>query len=235
MIQAHGIVKRFRRKSVLSELDLSLAPGRVTVLLGRNGSGKSTLLKLCLGLLKADLGTLSVCGFDPSKRARPVRQAVGYVPDMPDCYRWMTAADLFGFLKPQYPTWNDDEAARLGQALEVPLRTPFSGMSRGEGMKAMLVAALAPQPELLLLDEPFAGLDAVAREEVLRAVIGSLRDGERTVLCTTHDLDVAARIADDVAVLSGGRIDAHGPLTEVLETERCLPERMKDLLVGAQA
>jgi len=230
MIHARDLAKRFRKKPVLDGLDLELAPGRVTVLLGRNGSGKSTFLKLCLGLLRADAGTLSVCGHDPARRPRPVRQAVGFVPDKPDCYRWMTAMLFYRFLEPQYPTWNRDEVASLVDALGVPPDTPFRSLSRGEGRKAMLVAALAPQPELLLLDEPFAGLDPVAREDVLRGVIGALRDGERTVLCTTHDLDVAARIADDIAVLSGGRIVRHGPVTDVLESERCLPERMKDLL-----
>jgi ABC-2 type transport system ATP-binding protein len=235
MIHAHGIVKRFRKKSVLDGFDLELAAGRVTVLLGRNGSGKSTFMKLCLGLLKADAGTLTVCGHDPLKRARAVRQATGYVPDKPDCYQWMTVKELFRFLAPQYPTWNEDEVVRLVSVLDVPLSTSFKAMSRGEGMKAMLVAALAPEPELLLLDEPFAGLDAIAKEEVLRGVIGALKDGERSVLCTTHDLDVASRIADDAALLSGGKIVAHGPLTDVLESERCLPERMKDLLAEASA
>jgi ABC-2 type transport system ATP-binding protein len=235
MIHAQGLVKRFRRKSVLDGFDLEVAPGRVTVLLGRNGSGKSTFMKLCLGLLKAEAGTLTVGGHDPLKRARRVRQATGYVPDKPDCYQWMTAHELYKFLAPQYPTWNRDEVDRLVEMLSVPMDREFRALSRGEGMKAMLVAALAPEPELLLLDEPFAGLDAVAKEEVLRGVIGALKEGERTVLCTTHDLDVAARIADDAAILSGGKIVAHGPLTDVLESDRCLPERMKDLLAEATA
>ncbi|MHC4849203.1 MAG: ATP-binding cassette domain-containing protein [Planctomycetota bacterium] len=235
MIHAHGIVKRFRKKSVLDGFELELAPGRVTVLLGRNGSGKSTFMKLCLGLLKADAGTLTVCGYDPLKRARAVRQATGYVPDKPDCYQWMTVKELFRFLAPQYPTWNRDEVERLVDVLDVPMDRKFGALSRGEGMKAMLVAALAPEPELLLLDEPFAGLDAIAKEEVLRGVIGAIKGGERSVLCTTHDLDVASRIADDAALLSGGKIVAHGPLTDVLESERCLPERMKDLLAEASA
>ncbi|MHC4939495.1 MAG: ATP-binding cassette domain-containing protein [Planctomycetota bacterium] len=235
MIQAQGIVKRFRKNTVLDGFDLELAPGRVTVLLGRNGSGKSTFMKLCLGLLKADAGALAVCDHDPLKKARAVRQATGYVPDKPDCYQWMTASELYSFLEPQYPTWNEDEVERLVEMLDVPRSTPFKAMSRGEGMKAMLVAALAPEPELLLLDEPFAGLDAIAKEEVLRGVIGALKEGERSVLCTTHDLDVASRIADDAAVLSEGRIVAHGPLTDVLQSERCLPERMKDLLAESPA
>ena len=235
VLSARGLGKRFRRKVVLDDFNLELERGRVTVLLGRNGSGKSTFMKLCLGLLKPDAGTLQVCGHDPLRRAKRVRQAIGYVPDNPDCYQWMTPRELYRFLAPQYPTWNRDEVDRLVESLDVPIATPFSGLSRGEGMKAMLVAALASGPELLLLDEPFSGLDAVVREEVLRGVIGALREGEQTVLCTTHDLDVAARIADDAAMLSAGRIVAHGPLADVLGTEDRMPERMKELLAEASA
>jgi len=235
VLSAQGIAKRFRRNVVLDSFDLSLERGRVTVLLGRNGSGKSTFMKLCLGLLRPDAGTVRVCGHDPLRRAKRVRQAVGYVPDKPDCYQWMTVRELYRFLAPQYPTWNPDEVDRLVETLEVPMATPFSGLSRGEGMKAMLVAALAPEPELLLLDEPFAGLDAVVRDEVLRGVIGALREGEQTVLCTTHDLDVASRISDDAAMLSAGRVVAHGPLAEILGSDDRMPERMKELLAEATA
>ncbi|NJN14680.1 MAG: AAA family ATPase [Planctomycetes bacterium] len=109
---------------------------------------------------------------------------------------------------------------RLVTELAVPTDRPFRALSRGEGMKAMLVAALAPEPPLLLLDEPFAGLDPVVRDEVLRGVLGALRGGERTVVVTTHDLDVAARIADRVAILANARIRVHGTPEEVLGTGR---------------
>jgi ABC-2 type transport system ATP-binding protein len=124
--------------------------------------------------------------------------------------------DLFRFLRPQYPTWDRAHADELVARLRVPEQTPFKSMSRGEGMKAMLAAALAPRPPLLLLDEPFAGLDPLVREEVLRGVIGELRGGRRTVLVATHDLDVVARVADRVAILASGRISAHGSLDEII-------------------
>lgn len=238
MIEAKGLTKRFHKQAVLNDFDFDLQPGLVTVLLGRNGAGKSTFLRLALGVLKADAGELRVAGLDPVRKPRAVREAVGYVPDRPDVYRWMTPRDLYRFLKPQYPTWNDDQVARTSEALGVPLTTPFSGLSRGEGMKAMLVAALAHQPPLLLLDEPFAGLDPVVREEVLRGVIGELRSCEHTVLCATHDLDVAARIADRVAILHEGRIAVHGTVEEVLDLEEeaaRVPERMRVLLAGMTA
>lgn len=218
-LNARGIVKRFGKRRVLDGVDLDVEPGSVTALLGENGQGKTTLLKLALGVLAADGGTLRVAGFDPLKQPRPLRERVGYVPSQPDAYGWMSVRDLFRFLRPQYPTWDGAHADELVARLRVPDRTPFKSLSRGEGMKALLAAALAPRPPLLLLDEPFAGLDPLVREEVLRGVIGELRAGQRTVLVATHDLDVVARIADRVAILAGGRITSHGTLEEILRTQ----------------
>jgi ABC-2 type transport system ATP-binding protein len=209
----------FGRKRVLQGLDLALRDGEVTVLLGQNGSGKSTLLRALLGVLRPKAGTVRLFGQDPLRAHRAVLQRTGYVPDVPDVYPWMTASDLFKFLEPQYPTWNRSLCGELCERLAIPPRTKFKAMSRGQGMKAMLAAALAPEPELLLLDEPFAGLDPLVREQVLQGVVEALREGERTVLCATHELDIAARIADRVAVLEGGNIVRHGPLAEVLGQE----------------
>ena len=217
---------------LLDGVRLQIERGERICLLGRNGAGKSTFLRLCLGVLKPEAGRVEVCGHDPVKRPRDVRRLIGYVPDKPDVYDWMTPRELLRFLKPQYPTWNADRAARVAEQLSVPLDTPFKGLSRGEGMKAMLMAALAPDPALLILDEPFAGLDPVVREEVLKGVI---RAGEQTILCATHDLDVAARIADRVAVLSRGKIAAHGPAEEVVGAGGRAPEKMREILEEAVA
>ncbi|MBL8734338.1 MAG: ATP-binding cassette domain-containing protein, partial [Planctomycetes bacterium] len=153
---------------------------------------------------------------DPVRRSRDVLRRIGYVPDVPDAPLWLCARDLFLVLSPHYPTWNNRLASELCERLVVPMHTPLAALSRGQGMKVMLVAALAPEPELLLLDEPFAGLDPLVREQVLEVVIDSVRAGERTVLCATHELELAARIADRIAVLEGGRIVQHGTLDEVL-------------------
>lgn len=231
---ARGLVKRFGKRRVLDGLDLAVAPGQVTALLGENGQGKTTLMKLALGVLAPDGGSLTVAGCDPLKQPRPLRERVGYVPAQPDAYGWMTVRDLFRFLAPQYPTWDRALAAELVERLRIPDSTPFKALSRGEGMKAMLAAALAPRPQLLLLDEPFAGLDPLVREEVLRNIIGELRDGERTVLVATHDLDVVARIADRVAVLAHGRIVEHGPLAAG-EDAAAAPARLRDALARVHA
>lgn len=217
ILDVAGLEVRFGRKRVLQGLDLSLHDGACTVLLGGNGAGKSTLLRVLLGVLRPHAGAVRVFGQDPLRAHRAVLQRLGYVPDVPDAPTWATAQDLFTVLRPHYPTWNDALCRELCEQLDVPLRTRFPRLSRGQGMKAMLVAALAPEPELLLLDEPFAGLDPLVREQVLQGVLGALRAGERTVLCATHELEIAARIADRVAVLQQGRIVRHGTLAEVLQ------------------
>ena len=235
VLSASALSQSFGSNRVLRELNLDLAPGQVTVLLGPNGAGKSTLVRLALGLLRPSSGRLTVHGLDPVVQPKLVRQQTGFVPDSPDVYPWMTAADLCRFLGPQFQSWDQHYADELLDLLDVPRTTPFRRMSRGEGMKTMLVSALAFRPSLLLLDEPFAGLDPLVREEVLAGIIAALRDGERTVLCCTHDLEIAARIADRVAVLAHGRISQHGTVEEVLQSEAParVPEQLQRLLATA--
>lgn len=213
-IRVRGLEFGFGRKTVLDGLDLDVAAGTTVALLGPNGAGKSTLLRACLGLLKPRAGTVDVLGLEPHRNAAAVQCRIGYVPDRPDVYPWMRVADLFRFLRPHFPTWSDVQARSQVEKLGVPTDTPFSKMSRGQGMKAMLAAALSHEPELLLLDEPFGGLDPLIREEVLRNVIGALADEGRTVLLATHDLEIAARAADRVAVLAHAKIQKEGSVDE---------------------
>jgi ABC-2 type transport system ATP-binding protein len=229
------VAKRFRRKQVLEGIDLALEPGTVTVLLGENGAGKSTLLRLAHGLLLPNAGRVRVCGLDPARAGRKARELVGYVPDRPDAPRWMRTRELYRFLGAQYPTWDARVAERMAERLRVPLDARFADMSLGQATKAQLVAAMAHGPRLLLLDEPFSGLDAASREELLRAFLEELEPAGRAVLVATHDLGVAARVADRVLVLEGGRIareeamedvqdeGAAARLRALLQTERRVP------------
>lgn len=235
VLDVRGLEVRFWQKRVLQGLDLQLAPGKVTVLLGGNGAGKSTLLRVLLGVLRPHVGTVRIFGQDPLAAHRAVLQRIGYVPDVPDAPPYFTPAELYRFLEPHYPTWDRGRCVALCERLQVPLRTKFKALSRGQGMKAMLVAALTPSPELLLLDEPFAGLDPLVREEVLTGVLAALADGERTVLCATHELEIAARIADRIAVLDRGRIAQHDDLAAVLgerdgREAAAVPRGLHDLL-----
>ncbi len=240
VIQVRDWTVRFRKKPALDRVTLDVAEGSVLVLLGANGAGKSTLLKSMLGLLTPEGGSMSVLGLDPLRDARAVRQRVGYVPDVPDAYPWMNVRDLFRFLAPHQPRWSATRAKQLVDSLSIPMNVQLRHLSRGQGMKAMLAAALAPDPDVLLLDEPFAGLDPIVREEVLRGVIGQLRDGRRTVVVATHELDAAARIADRVAVVADGRIVRDGTLAEVVgavgeEEPPAVPSKLHQVLATVAA
>jgi ABC-2 type transport system ATP-binding protein len=216
LLETRNVCKRFGRRTVLSDVNLALPRGSITALLGPNGAGKSTFLRLAMGLLLPDGGVVRTLGQDPT-RGDAVRRSVGFVPDEPDAYDWMTPLEFFGFLEPQYPTWHPPRVAAMIERLRIPIDTRFADLSRGAKVKCMLVAAMAHGPALLLLDEPFAGLDPLAREEILGAFLETLPLGGTTALISTHDLDVAARIADRVALLVEGRLETCGTLEEILE------------------
>ena len=219
IVNVEGVGKCFGKTRVLADVSFALPARGVTVLLGENGQGKSTLLRLLLGLLKQDAGSLRVLGLDPVRDGRELRRLVGYVPDAPDNPAWMTPRELYRFLAPQYPRWNRERAERLSREWEIPLERAFKQLSRGQAARALLVAALAQSPRLLLLDECFAGLDPLARRDLLAGFLAELAEHEIATLAVTHDLDVAARMAERVLVLADGRVKCHGTLEEVLRVE----------------
>jgi ABC-2 type transport system ATP-binding protein len=192
---------------------------------------------MALGMLTPHAGGLVVAGFDPMRSPDEVRRRVGYVPDRPDAPPWMTIEELCRFSRAHQPTWNDGIAAELIETLGVPRGARLGTMSKGQGMKAMLVLALAHDPDVVLLDEPFGGLDPLVREDVLRAVLGALRTERRTVVCATHELDVAARIADRIAILVEGRLCRHGTIAELLGDDEPadLPRGLQAALADAAA
>lgn len=219
IVTVEHVAKRFKKTRVLEDVSFKLPERGVTVLLGANGEGKSTLLRLLLGLLAPDAGTVRVLGLDPLKHGREVRTLVGYVPDAPDNPAWMTPSELFRFLRPQYPAWDQARAEALAEQWEIPLERTFKELSRGQAARALLAAALAQRPRLLLLDECFAGLDPLARRDLLGGFLAELAEHDVATLLVTHDLDIAARVAERVLVLAQGRILAQGPLAEVLESD----------------
>lgn len=204
------------KKTVLKDVSFELPQGEILALLGSNGAGKTTLMQMLLGLLKPSQGRIKACGLVPHKQGRKLRPQIGFVPAVPDVYGWMTPRELFRFLAPQYKTWDADAAVTDSSTLKVPMDTPFSQLSRGEAMKAMAVAAMAPHPKLLLLDEPFAGLDPTAREELLATLLTRIEMQDQSILIATHNLDMAARLADRVVVLHEGRITQEGPVCDLL-------------------
>src|SRR5688572_29463793 len=128
-VTVEHVAKRFGRTRVLEDVSFELPARGVTVMLGENGQGKSTLLRLLLGLLEAEEGSLRVLGLDPLEQGRELRQFVGYVPDQPDNPPWMTPRELYRFLRPQYPAWDQARVERLSRDWEIPLERTFKQLS----------------------------------------------------------------------------------------------------------
>lgn len=232
VLSVKGLSMQFGRKPVLADIGFDLASDTVNVLLGSNGAGKSTLLRCLLGLLVPRAGTVQLLGEDLARGGPELRQLVSYVPDEADACGWMKAPELFSFLSKQYTRWDAAKVLELTERLRVPTSTRIEDMSRGEAAKAMLVAALGSQPRLLLLDEPFARLAPPVREEVLGVFLEEAPLEGGTVLLATHDLEIAARAADRVLLLSAGCLEHDVNVQELqaeVEGENRLTARLREL------
>jgi len=220
VIETRGLSMRFGKKDVLRGVDLDVRAGSVTALLGRNGIGKSTLLRILVGFHPPTAGTARVLGLDPARKGPEVRGLVGYVPDRMELPKWMTIRGHFRFLEPFYPTWDRALESELLTRLQLDPDEKLATQSKGQRAKHALIAALAHRPELLLLDEPFSGLDPVVRHEVLGAVMGHLREEGRTVLVVSHSMDDVERVADRLVFLDDGRVRFDRDIEEIQRNSR---------------
>lgn len=223
VVEARGLQKTFGRQQVLRGVDWRLPRGAVVGLLGRNGAGKSTLLECLLGLRETDAGSVTLFGEPVAALSEDARARIGYVPQQAEAFEWLTPMQMLEYFRALYPRWNDARVEgmlrRWGFAGELRDK-PIGRLSGGEKQRLAIIRALAHEPELLVLDEPVASLDPVGRREFLRELIGTVADGETTVVFSTHILSDLERVALDVAFLHDGRIGLHAPLDELLEGAR---------------
>lgn len=197
---------RYGRLQALAQASFTVEPGQVYALLGRNGSGKTSLVRCLLGHQKPQGGRVDLFGEDVWSCRTTLMQRVGVVPEEPDAPPAMTPRQLLRFCAGLYPTWDAAAAEDRLTRFRVPRDTPFGKLSRGQKAQLSLTLALGPRPELLVLDDPTLGLDAVARREVLDELLGELADRGTTIFITTHDLAGIEGIADRVGILHGGRL-----------------------------
>ncbi len=182
-IRCEGLSKRFRRVEALKDLQLEVPEGSIYALIGPNGAGKSTLIKLLVNILRPSAGRSLVLDKD-TRRLSPQEYAqIGYVSENQELPEWMTVDYFLGFLKPFYPKWDDGLATELIDEFQLPRDRRLGQLSRGMKMKAALVSALAFHPRLILLDEPFSGLDALVRDEFIEGLLGErARHNDSSVL-----------------------------------------------------
>ncbi len=219
VIEARGLSKDFGQGAVLDGLDLTVAQGSFYGLLGRNGAGKTTLLRLLMGLQTPNAGEALILGKTIITAGESHRARVAYVSQNQTLHPQLSAEELAEYVAHFYPKWDAAYAHRLAGRLEVPWTQRWSELSGGQQRKVGLLLALAARPEVLLLDEPAAGLDPVARRELLEELIDLLLEGDGcTVLFSTHILSDLERPADTIGVLAEGRMLLSQP-TEVLQSQ----------------
>lgn len=206
-----NLAKRFGANQVLHDVSLSIPAGQTFALLGRNGAGKTTTIRILLGLISASGGSALVGGIDPARQPLQVRGQVGYLGEDQTMYPWMTPIELCRFLSSFYPTWDAAWAKQLLSRFEIPLHVRIGRLSKGQGVKLGLIAALAHRPPIVILDDPAMGLDPVARKEFNRHLVEHLQAEGATVLYSSHLLDEVEAVADGVAILDRGRIVRTAP------------------------
>jgi ABC-2 type transport system ATP-binding protein len=216
-IELQGIVKSYGSKNVLCGLDLSVPKGSVLGLLGINGAGKSTLIKCALGLLRLQGGQARLLGEDSWNLSANAKMRIGYVPQVINLYPWMKVRHVVDYTSAFYPNWNKRQTANLLEQWELPPSDGIKTLSVGQLQRLAITLALGHEPELLLLDEPAASLDPLARRQFLQKIIELAEPGKRTVLFSTHITSDIEHVADRVAILKEGRIAWHGLLEDLKE------------------
>ncbi len=223
-IETRQLTCRFGSHMALAPLDFTIPRGSVYALVGHNGAGKTTLMKLLLNMIRPTGGSASLLGVPSTQLNSSLFTRVGYVAEGQEMPGWMTVRAFMDYLRPFYPTWNEGTLLR---DLDLPENRRISDLSRGMRMKVALASVLAFQPELILMDEPFSGLDPLVRDELTRALLDRLSassDTQPTVLISSHDLAEIEPFATHVAMLQSG----HMLFAEPLEH---LQSRFRDVTV----
>jgi len=214
VVKISGLSKRYGKTQALDDISLTIPPGVVFALLGENGAGKSTCLKTLLGLEKPDAGTAEVLGMNCQTDGIKIRSTVGYVPESPALYDWMTVKETGWFAAGFYGAEFLTEFNRLAVEYDLPLDRKIKKLSKGGRAKVSLALATAHLPPLLIMDEPTSGLDTLVRRKFLESMI-DVTSGGRTVLLSSHQIPDVERVADIVAIVNQGKVLICQPLDEL--------------------
>src|SRR5688572_28623803 len=218
VVDVSALSRSFGRKSALEGVSFRATAGQVYGLVGANGAGKTTLLKHLLGLLRAATGSVRVFGLDPVRDPVGVLRRVGYLSEERELPEWMRVDELMRYTQAFHPTWDASYARELLETFALDPSKMVKELSKGMRAQAGLIVAVAHRPELLILDEPSSGLDAVVRRDILDAIVRAVADDGRTVIFSSHLLDEVERMSDHVTMIQNGRVTLSGELDDVRGT-----------------
>lgn len=208
VIETHNLTRYFGRKRAVHSLSIVVPRGCVFGFLGRNGSGKTTTIRMLLGLLEPTRGSAGVLGHDSRDLTPDVRARIGYLAEGHHLYGWMRVKECGSFQSRFYENWNDDLFHSVLDYFHLDPKARAKDLSRGERAGLCLAMTLAPEPELLILDDPAIGLDPVARRSLLESMVYVTRKADRTIFFSSHLLSDVERVADRIAVLHHGQLQA---------------------------
>jgi len=203
-IQTRGLTKRFGRVDALNGVDLEVEEGSIYALVGPNGAGKTTLIKLLMNILRPTRGEATVLGIPAARLAGKHFNRIGYVSENQEMPGWMTVAAWMEYWRSFYPQWDAALERQLVAQFDLPLKRRLKELSRGMRMKAAFASSLAYRPSLIVLDEPFSGLDPLVRDELIEGLLD--RSPEATVFLSSHDLAEIESFASHVGYLAEGRM-----------------------------
>ena len=208
VVAINGLSYAYGRAEAVHDLHLTVQPGRCYGLFGRNGAGKTTTMKCLLNLLRPRGGSVRLFGLDPAKHEVEVKRRIAFVPDAVAFYPWMTVRETLDYLASFRSHWNRDLEQDLLSRFRLDPARRTGALSKGQRTQVALIAAISPEPELLLLDEPTSGLDPIVRREFIETVIGAYQEGDpgrRTILVSTHLIAEFEGLIDEFTIVDGGR------------------------------
>lgn len=219
MLKLEHLTKIYGEKKAVDDLTLEIKPGEICAFIGHNGAGKTTTLKICCGILQADGGEVWVDGVSVRENPLEAKRKLAYLPDNPDLYEYMTGIQYLNFIADVFGVDAQTRAERIAAysekfALTADLAQPISAYSHGMKQKLAIISALLHDPKLILMDEPFVGLDPVAAH-TLKQMMREFCEAGGAIFFSTHVLEVAEKLCDRVAIIRQGKLIRAGSMDEV--------------------
>ena len=219
MLKIENLTKIYGDKKAVDDLSIHIKPGEIYGFIGHNGAGKTTTLKACCGILQYDSGEITVDGVSVKQDPIKCKSKIAYIPDTPDLYEFMTGIQFLNFVADVFGVAAAERKERIekyASAFEITgdLGTPISSYSHGMKQKLAIISALIHEPKLIIMDEPFVGLDPKA-SHLLKEIMRDMCAKGSAIFFSTHVLDVAEKLCDKVAIIKGGRLIRSGSMEEV--------------------
>lgn len=223
MLKIEHLTKKYGNKKAVDDLSLHIAPGEIYGFIGHNGAGKTTTLKAAVGILQFDSGEITIAGHSVKTEPLESKRLIAYIPDNPDLYDYMTGIKYLNFIADIFGVNKDEREERIHKYAELfeltaDLAEPIASYSHGMKQKLAIISAWIHTPKLIIMDEPFVGLDPKAAH-ILKGMMREVCDNGGAIFFSTHVLEVAEKLCDKIAIIKGGKLIVSGTMEEVKGNE----------------